>query len=111
MDRSTREKTYWRCINYHSHNCHSRPHTCIITNNVIKSPTEHTGKFSGTTLTLRKFDKQIISPAPLNTQETPYIIIMYCYKGLSDPALARLPTCENIKRRIRKLCQNKDIAQ
>jgi hypothetical protein len=33
------------------------------------------------------------------------------FLGLSDPALARLPTRDNIKRRIRKLRQEKDIIQ
>jgi hypothetical protein len=62
-DRSTNEKTYWRCINYYSHHCRSRLHTCIITNNVVKPPTDHTCKFDGTTHELRKFDEQIISRA------------------------------------------------
>ena len=31
--------------------------------------------------------------------------------ALSDPALTRLPSRDYIKRRIRKLCQGKDIAQ
>ena len=31
--------------------------------------------------------------------------------GLSDPVLTRLPSRDNIKRRIRKLCQGKNIAQ
>ena len=44
-DRATNEKIYWRCIKYSSHHCHSRLHTCIITNNIIKPPTEHTCKF------------------------------------------------------------------
>ena len=33
------------------------------------------------------------------------------FLGLSDPALARLPRRDNIKRRIRKLRQNNDIDQ
>ena len=33
------------------------------------------------------------------------------FLGLSDPALAHLPIRDNIKRRIRKLRQNNDIAQ
>ena len=80
MDRSTCGKTYWHCINYYSHHCHSRLYICIITNNVVKLPTDHTCKFDRTTLELRKFDEQIISPT-LNTQETPDIIITHCYKG------------------------------
>jgi len=80
MDRSTSEKTYWRCIKYHSHHCHSRLHTCIITKNVIKSPRDHTCTFDGTTLERRKFDEQITFRA-LNTQETPDIITTHCYKG------------------------------
>ena len=53
MDRSTCGKTYWCCINYYSHHCRSRLHTRIITNNVVKPPTDHICKFDGTTLELR----------------------------------------------------------
>ena len=67
MDRSTNEKTYWRCINYYSHHCRSRLHTCIFTNSIVKPPTDHICKFDGTTLEQQKFDEQIISRA-LNTQ-------------------------------------------
>ena len=35
----------------------------------------------------------------------------FLFLGLSDPALARLPTRDNIKRRIRKLRQEKAIVQ
>ncbi len=80
MDRSTSVKTYWRCIKFYSHHCRSRLHTCIITNNIVKSPTDHTCTFDGTTLECRKFDDQIISRT-LNTQEPPDTIITHCYKG------------------------------
>ena len=80
MDRSASEKTYWRCIKSHSHRCHSRLRTYIITNNIIKPPTDHSYTFNGTTLEIRKFDQQISFQA-LNTRETPDIIITHCYKG------------------------------
>ena len=67
-------------MNCCSHQCGSRLYTCIITNKIVKPPTDHTCKFDGTTLELRKFDEQIISRA-LNTQETPDIIVTHCYKG------------------------------
>ncbi|CAF2161520.1 unnamed protein product [Rotaria magnacalcarata] len=44
MDRSTSEKNYWRCIKYYSDRCHSRLHTCISTNAIVKPPSEHTCK-------------------------------------------------------------------
>jgi len=47
----------------------SRLYTCIITNDVMKSSTVHTCTFDGTSLEIRKFDKQITSRG-LNTQET-----------------------------------------
>ncbi|CAF3945225.1 unnamed protein product [Rotaria sp. Silwood1] len=51
-DRSTSEKTYWRCIKYSTHHCHSRLHTCVVTNNIIKPPTQHTCKTDGTAIEL-----------------------------------------------------------
>ncbi len=62
-DRSTTEKIYWRCIRFSTQRCHSRLHTCIITNNILKQPTEHTCKFDGTTLELHKFDVQLVDRA------------------------------------------------
>ncbi len=73
MDRLTSEKTYWLCIKYHSHHCNSRIQTCIITNNVIKSPIYRTCTFDGTSLERRKFDDQTTSRS-LRSQETPDII-------------------------------------
>ncbi len=42
--RSNSTKTYWRCIKYSRDLCHSRLHTCIITNNIIKPPIQYTCK-------------------------------------------------------------------
>ena len=79
-DRSTAEKIYWRCVRYSTQRCHSHLHTCIFTKNIVKPPTEHSRRFGGTTLELRKFDQQRLDHAK-NTQETPDIIIINCIKG------------------------------
>jgi hypothetical protein len=42
-----------------AHNCYSRLCTCIITNDIIKSPTDHTCKTDGTAFELGKFDEPI----------------------------------------------------
>jgi len=80
MDRSTNEKTYWRCIKYSSDCCRSRLHTCNLTNAIVKPPSEHTCKIDGTTIELRIFNEQVAHRA-VNTQETPDTIITNCYKG------------------------------
>ncbi|CAF2089247.1 unnamed protein product [Rotaria magnacalcarata] len=110
MDRSTREKKYWRCIKYYSDRCHSRLHTCIFTNAIIKPPSEHTCKIDGTTLEIRVFNEQIAHRA-VNTQETPDTIITNCYKDISDPSIVRLPVRDNIKRRIRMLRHNNQVVK
>ncbi|CAF3402781.1 unnamed protein product [Rotaria sp. Silwood2] len=107
-DRSTNKKTYWRCVNYLRDRCHSRLHTCIITNDVIKPPTEHTCTTDGSSLEVRKFNEEIAHRAR-NTQEIPDVIVTNCYKALSDQRIARLPIRDNIKRRIRMVRQNKNI--
>ena len=76
-DRSTSTKTYWRCVKDY---CHSRLHTCIITNDIIKSPTEHTCRIDGSSMETRKFNKEIVHRARY-TQQSPDIIITNCYKG------------------------------
>ncbi|CAF1381643.1 unnamed protein product [Didymodactylos carnosus] len=101
-DRFTENKTYWRCIYYNSQKCHARFHTCNITNNVITPPSDHTCKSNGITGELRKFNEDLWYRT-MNTQETPDLIITHCCIGMSDEALARLPSRDNIKRRIRML--------
>ncbi|CAF1383841.1 unnamed protein product [Didymodactylos carnosus] len=45
----------------------------------------------------------------MNTQETPDLIITHCCIAMSNEALARLPSRDNIKRRIRMLRQDKKL--
>ncbi|CAF1509673.1 unnamed protein product [Rotaria sordida] len=106
-DRSTTEKIYCRCSRYSIQHCRSRLHTCILTNNIVKPPTEHSCTFDGTTLELRKFDQQLIDRAK-STQEAPDMIVTNCIKGMSDQAVSRLPIRDNIKRRIRKIRSKND---
>ncbi|CAF3298248.1 unnamed protein product [Rotaria socialis] len=125
MDRSTSEKNYWRCIKYFSDQCHSRLHTCIFTNAIVKPPSEHTCKVNGTTLELRVFN-ELVADRAINTQETPDTIITNCYKSkkkifsldfilssidISDRSIARLPARDNIKRRIRMLRHNNQVVK
>ncbi|CAF1533811.1 unnamed protein product [Adineta ricciae] len=110
VDRSKGEKTYWRCIKYSSDRCRSRLHTCNFTNAIKKGPTEHTCKINGTTVELRIFNESIAHRA-INTQETPDTIITNCYRGLSDPSLARLPIRDNLKRRVRMLRQKNQMVK
>ncbi|CAF1526042.1 unnamed protein product [Adineta ricciae] len=90
--------------------CHSRLHTCIITNSILKPPTEHSCKSNAIAHEARVFSQQVAERA-LNTQETPEAIITNCYKNMSDPSIARLPVRENIKRRIRILRQNNQLVK
>ncbi|CAF1495944.1 unnamed protein product [Didymodactylos carnosus] len=105
-DRFTENKTYWRWIYYNSQKCHARLHTCNITNNVITPPCVHTCKGNGITDELRKFNEDLWYRT-MNTQETPDLIITHCCIGMSDEA--RLPSHDNIKRRIRMLRQDKKL--
>ena len=79
-DRSTSEKIYWRCIKYSSDSCHSRLHTCILTNQIVKPSSEHNRKFHGTANQIRLFNEEIVHRAA-NTQETPDTIVTTCYKS------------------------------
>ncbi|CAF1148583.1 unnamed protein product [Rotaria sordida] len=107
-DRSTNEKTYWGCIKYSTHRCRSRLHTCVITNNIIKTPIKHTCKSDAISFEQQKFDERIAHRARF-TQEAPDLIVTDCYKGMTDQAIARLPTRDNVKRRTRMLRQNKHV--
>ena len=109
-DRTTTERVYWRCIKYSSDRCRSRLHTCVHTNTIVKSPSDHTCKFDGTTNELRLFSQEIAHRA-MNNQETPDTIVTNSYKNISDPSIARLPVRDNIKRRIRMLRQNNQLVK
>ena len=80
QDRPYGEKIYWHCINYKSDSCHSRLHTCIITNSILKPPTEHSCKSNAIAHEVRVFSQKVAERA-LNTQETPEAIITNCYKS------------------------------
>ncbi|CAF2117510.1 unnamed protein product [Rotaria magnacalcarata] len=58
---------------------------------------------------MRKFNEELVHQAR-NSQEIPDIIVNNCYKALSDQGIARLPIRDNIKRRIRMVHKNKNIA-
>lgn len=63
---------YFPCCSIHYH---SRRQTYLITNNIIKSTTDHTYAFNGIILEFRKFEKQITS-CTRNTEEEPNMIIV-----------------------------------
>ncbi|CAF1529156.1 unnamed protein product, partial [Didymodactylos carnosus] len=69
---------------------------------------DHTYKSNGITGELRKFNEDLWYRT-MNTQETPFLIITHCCIGMSDEALARLPSRDNIKRPIRMLRQDKRL--
>ena len=81
-DRSTSTKVYWCCINYLKDYCRSRLHTCIITNDIVKSPTERICRIDDSSMETRKFNEEIVHPARC-TQESPDRIITSCYKSKS----------------------------
>jgi hypothetical protein len=83
---TTTEKVYWRCIKYSSDHCHSRLHTFVHINTVVKPPSEHTCTFDGTTNELGLFNEEIAHRA-MNTQETPDTIVTDCYKSKAKEAL------------------------
>ena len=122
-DRSTSTKTYWCCVNYFKDECHSRLHTCIITNDIIKSAREHTCTIDGSLMETRKFNEEMVHRARY-TQQSKDIIITNCYQdktcsswninliylSISDQGIARLPVRDHIKkRRIPMVGQNKNI--
>ncbi|CAF1347396.1 unnamed protein product [Rotaria sordida] len=71
-------------------------------------PTEHTCKSDAISFEQRKFDERIAHRAHF-TQEASDLIVTDCYKNMTDQAIACLPACDNVKRRIRMLRQNKHV--
>ena len=69
---STSTETYWRCVNYLKDYCYSRLHTCIITNDIIKSPIAHTCRIDGSSMETRNLKEEIVHRAQMHSRIAGY---------------------------------------
>ncbi|CAF5167538.1 unnamed protein product, partial [Rotaria magnacalcarata] len=60
---------------------------------------ELTYKTDGSSLEVGKFNEELVHQAR-NTQEIPDVIVINCYKALSDQGITRLPILDDEKRPI-----------
>lgn len=106
QDRQTDTKTYWRCENHKTFNCHFRIHTCneSVTKTHVKILKQHGNHAASCKkdlikLSLRRFHEDIADRAK-NTQETTDIVLTQCISKLPDSARIRLPPLDHVKRTI-----------
>ncbi|CAF4543177.1 unnamed protein product [Rotaria socialis] len=105
-DRRTYTKTYWRCENQKSLNCHYRLHTCNSTSTethilILKQTGTHSTSCNRDLIkiTLRKLRKDVLDRTK-STQETTDAVLSQCISKLPDPARIKLPPLDHIKRTI-----------
>ncbi|CAF1156291.1 unnamed protein product [Rotaria sordida] len=117
QDRRTDDKTYWRCENHKTFNCHYRIHTCnsTITSThvkILKQNGNHTTSCSRDQIkiSLRKFRENIVDRT-YNTQESTDRVLSHCVSQLSDAARIRLPPLDHVKRTIQKQRKKNDLPQ
>ena len=117
QDRRTDTKTYWRCENHKTFNCHFRIHTCneSVTETHVKILKQHGNHATSCKkdlikLSLRRFHEDIADRAK-NTQETTDIVLTQCISKLPDPARIRLPPLDHIKRTILQHRKKIDLPQ
>ncbi|CAF3355465.1 unnamed protein product [Rotaria sp. Silwood2] len=117
QDSRTNDKTYWRCENHKTFNCHYRIHTCnstITTTHVkiLKQNGNHTTSCNRDQIkiSLRKFRENFVDRTH-NTQESTDTVLSQCISQLSDVARIRLPPLDHVKRTIHKQRKKNDLPQ
>ena len=116
-DRQTDEKTYWRCENHKSLNCHYRIHTCSSTSTNVRTHVvivKRHGTHSTAChrdpikISLRRFYEQIVDRAN-NTQEPTDAVLSQCLSKQPDPIRLRLPALDHVKRTIQHHRKKNDL--
>ncbi|CAF3804450.1 unnamed protein product [Rotaria sordida] len=117
QDRRSDTKTYWRCENHKTFNCHFRIHTCneSVTKThvkILKQHGDHTAscKRDFIKLSLRKFHEDIADRGK-NTQETTDTVLIQCISKLPDSTRIRLPPLDHVKRTILRHREKIDLPQ
>ncbi|CAF4417542.1 unnamed protein product [Rotaria socialis] len=114
-DRRTYTKTYWRCENQKSLNCHYRLHTCNSTSTethilILKQTGTHSTSCNRDLIkiTLRKLRKDVLDRTK-STQETTDAVLSQCISKLPDPPRIKLPPLDHIKRTIQQQRKRIDL--
>ncbi len=117
QDRRTDTKTYWRCENHKTYNCHYRIHTCNSTSTktnamILKQNATHATSCNRDPMkiSLHKFREDFVDRAK-NTQETTDTVLSQCISKLSDSARIRLPPLDHVKRTIQQHRKKIDLPQ
>ncbi|CAF3449814.1 unnamed protein product [Rotaria socialis] len=90
IDKTTNDKTYWKCEHVRKFKCKGRIHTNCTHTTLLHEDDNHN------------------HPA-LNSNEATQNVIDYCLMNLSDHAVARLPDFKHVKRNIQNHRVKKDF--
>ncbi|CAF1451598.1 unnamed protein product [Rotaria magnacalcarata] len=99
IDKTTDEKTYWKCEHVRKLKCKGRVHTNSINTAFLYENDNHNHNGNAFSIEIRLFEEKVHDRAT-NSNETTQAVIDNCLTNLSDHAVARLPEFKHIKRNI-----------
>ncbi|CAF1040298.1 unnamed protein product [Didymodactylos carnosus] len=108
VDKTTDEKTYWKCAHCRTIKCKGRIHTDVNNTTVLLENSDHNHPPSAVSNEVRSFEDKVRSRA-VNTNESTQDVINNCLKNVSDQMVARIPDFKHIKRNIQRQRQKNDF--
>ncbi|CAF5174778.1 unnamed protein product, partial [Rotaria magnacalcarata] len=99
IDKTTDEKTYWKCEHVRKLKCKGRVHTNSINTALLYENDNHNHNGNAVSIEIRLFEEKVRDRAT-NSNETTQAVIDNCLTNLSDHAVVRLPEFKHIKRNI-----------
>ncbi|CAF2946756.1 unnamed protein product [Rotaria sp. Silwood2] len=99
IDKTTIDKTYWKCEHAGKLKCKGRIHTNYINTILLYENDNHNHSGNAVSVEIRIFEEKVRDRA-INSNETTQAVIDNCLTNLSDYAVARLPDFKHINLRI-----------
>ena len=99
IDKTTNDKTYWKCEDARKLKCKGRVHTNNINTILLHENDSHNHNGSAVSTEIRLFEEKVRDRA-MNCNEATQTVIDNCLVNLSDNAIARLPNFKHVKKTI-----------
>lgn len=110
IDKTTNDKTYWKCEHTRKFKCKGRIHTNETHTVLLHENDNHNHLGNPISKEIRIFEEKIRYRA-INTNKATQNVIEYCLTNLSDNAVARLPDFKHIKRNVQNQRGKNDLPQ
>ncbi|CAF3709620.1 unnamed protein product, partial [Rotaria socialis] len=110
IDKTTNDKTYWKCEHVRKFKCKGRIHTNCTHTTLLHENDNHNHPGNPVSTEIGIFEEKIRHQAP-NSNEATQNFIDYCLTNLADHAVARLPDFKHVKRNIQNHPVKKDLPE